>query len=201
MPTRPSVRRRCPWAETDPLLRAYHDAEWGVPVRESRALWEVLMLEGFQAGLSWITVLRKRDAFRKAFKGFDPTLVAKFSAADVARLLKNPGIIRSRSKIEATISNARLFLTMESAGDDLSTLAWSMAGNRPIMNTGKVLAKTPISEAISKQLKLRGFKYVGPVVVYAWMQATGIANDHVTGCFRRPSTRRTTKTSNVSTRP
>jgi DNA-3-methyladenine glycosylase I len=189
MSTRVTTPRRCPWADSDPLLRAYHDTEWGVPVHDSRALWEVLMLEGFQAGLSWITVLRKRDAFCTAFKGFDPTVVAKFGAADVSRLLKNPGIIRSRSKIEATINNARLFVAMEAAGDDLSTLVWSMAGNRTIMLKGKVPSKTPISEAISKQLKLRGYKYVGPVVVYAWMQATGIANDHVVGCFRRTASR------------
>lgn len=179
------ARRRCPWAETDPLLREYHDREWGVPVRDSRALWEMLILEGFQAGLSWITILRKRDAFRAAFRQFDPRVVARFSAADVARLMKNPGIVRSRAKIEAAIHNAQLYLAMEARGDDLSTLVWSMAGGAPIRNSGKVPAQTPLSAAVSAQLKLRGYKFVGPVVVYAWMQATGIVNDHVRGCYRR----------------
>jgi DNA-3-methyladenine glycosylase I len=181
----PNARRRCAWADTDPLLRAYHDQEWGVPVRDSRALWEMLLLEGFQAGLSWITILRKRDAFRAAFRGFDPRAVARFGAADVARLMKNPGIVRSRAKIEAAIHNARVFLEREAQGDDLSTLVWSMAGGAPIQNSGKVLAQTPLSAAVSAQLKLRGYKFVGPVIVYAWMQATGIVSDHVTGCFRR----------------
>jgi DNA-3-methyladenine glycosylase I len=167
------------------LLREYHDCEWGVPVRDSRTLWEVLMLEGFQAGLSWITILRKRDAFRAAFRHFDPGVVARFGAKDVTRLLKDPGIVRSRAKIEATISNAKVFQALQAAGDDLATLVWSMAGGAPILNTGKVPAQTPLSAAISAQLKLRGYKFVGAVTVYAWMQATGIVNDHVAGCFRR----------------
>jgi DNA-3-methyladenine glycosylase I len=183
--SQPQSKRRCPWAETDPLLRAYHDREWGVPVRDSRTLWEVLMLEGFQAGLSWITILRKRDAFRAAFRHFDPAVVARFGPRDVTRLLKDPGIVRSRAKIEATISNAKIFQALQAAGDDLGTLAWSMAGGAPILNTGKVPAQTPLSAAISAQLKLRGYKFVGAVTVYAWMQATGIVNDHVPGCFRR----------------
>jgi DNA-3-methyladenine glycosylase I len=183
--TRQKSRHRCPWAETDPLLREYHDREWGVPVRDSRGLWEMLILEGFQAGLSWITILRKRDAFRAAFRQFDPRAVARFGAADVARLMKNPGIVRSRAKIEAAVHNARVFLDMEARGDDLSTLVWSMAGGVPIRNSGTVPAQTPLSAAVSAQLKLRGYKFVGPVVVYAWMQATGIVNDHVAGCFRR----------------
>jgi DNA-3-methyladenine glycosylase I len=185
MTGRTAKRRRCPWAETDPLLREYHDREWGVPVRDSRALWEVLMLEGFQAGLSWLTILRKRDAFRTAFRQFDPRAVARFGAADVARLMKNPGIVRSRAKIEAAIHNARVYLSLEAQGDDLSTLVWSMAGGTPIRNKGKVPAQTPLSAAVSAQLKLRGYKFVGPVVVYAWMQATGVVNDHVRGCYRR----------------
>jgi DNA-3-methyladenine glycosylase I len=188
--SRQKARRRCPWAETDPLLREYHDLEWGVPVRDSRGLWEMLILEGFQAGLSWITILRKRDAFRAAFRQFDPRAVARFGAADVARLMKNPGIVRSRAKIEAAIHNARVFLEMEARGDGLATLVWSMAGGAPIRNSGKVPAQTPLSAAVSAQLKLRGYKFVGPVVVYAWMQATGIVNDHVAGCFRRGVTPR-----------
>ena len=177
---------RCAWAEADSLLRAYHDQEWGVPERDSRALWEKLMLDGFQAGLSWLTILRKRDAFREAFKGFDPEIVARFGSADVNRLLKNPGIVRSRAKIEATISGARAYLAMHQAGEEFSTFAWSVVKGKPIPNTtGIIPAKTPLSETMSKELKQRGFKFVGPVIVYAWMQATGIVNDHAADCFRR----------------
>jgi DNA-3-methyladenine glycosylase I len=182
-------RRRCEWAEHDPLLRAYHDEEWGVPERDSRALWETLVLDGFQAGLSWITILRKREAFRQAFRGFDPAVVAQFDATDVARLLADPGIVRSRAKIEAAIGNARAYLAMTAAGEDFATFVWSLAGGAPVdnpwQNVGEIPAKTPRSEAISAALKQRGFKFVGPVIVYAWMQATGMVNDHVAGCFRR----------------
>jgi DNA-3-methyladenine glycosylase I len=176
---------RCPWAESDPLMRAYHDEEWGVPERDSRALWEKLMLDGFQAGLSWLTILKKREAFRQAFAAFDPEAVARFSEKDVIRLLANPGIVRSRAKIEATIGGARSYLAMAEAGVDFSTFAWNMAGGSPIRGRGPVQPKTPLSEAMSKAFKQRGFKFVGPVIVYAWMQATGIVNDHVAGCFRR----------------
>ena len=143
------------------------------------------MLEGFQAGLSWTIILRKREAFRKAFKNFDPELVARLRKADVARLLENPGIVRSQTKIEATISGARVYLAMQDAGDDFSTFIWDIAGGKPIQNTGPVPAKSPLSEALSKELRKRGYKFVGPIVVYAWMQATGIVNDHAAGCFRR----------------
>jgi DNA-3-methyladenine glycosylase I len=176
---------RCSWAASDPLLRAYHDEEWGVPLRDSRALWEILMLEGFQAGLSWITVLRKREAFRKAFRQFDPAKVAKLKEPDVLRLLDNPGIIRSRAKIEATIRGAQTFLDMKKAGTDFSDWIWDLAGGKPIQNTGPVLAQTRLSIQISKELKRRGFKFVGPTIVYAWMQAAGIVNDHAPNCFRR----------------
>jgi DNA-3-methyladenine glycosylase I len=176
---------RCSWAENDPLLRAYHDEEWGVPERDSRALWEALMLDGFQAGLSWLTILRKRDAFRKAFRNFDPMKIARMGEDDIARLLQNEAIIRSRAKIEATISGARIYLSMAEAGEDFSTWIWAMAGNRPIQNRGPVPAKTPLSEEISAELRKRGFKFVGPVIVYAWMQACGIVNDHSPNCFRR----------------
>jgi DNA-3-methyladenine glycosylase I len=177
---------RCAWAESDPLLCTYHDEEWGVPMHDSRALWETLMLEGFQAGLSWLIILRKRDAFREAFRNFDPEAIAAFGEADIARLLENPGIIRSRAKIKATIEGARIFLAMQSTGEDFSHFAWNMAGGKPIVNkTDSVPAKTPLSETISAELKKRGFKFVGPVIVYAWMQATGIVNDHAKGCFRR----------------
>jgi DNA-3-methyladenine glycosylase I len=180
---------RCPWAQSDPLMRAYHDAEWGVPEYDSRALWETLMLEGFQAGLSWQIILRKRETFREAFLDFDPRKIAKFGEAEIARLLENPGIIRSRAKIEATIQGARIYLAMQTAGEDFSQYAWKLAGGKPIRNeTGTVPAKTTLSETISADLKKRGFKFVGPVIVYAWMQAVGIVNDHDQRCFRRNAT-------------
>jgi len=176
---------RCSWAENDPLMGKYHDEEWGVPERDSRSLWEALMLDGFQAGLSWMTILRKREAFRKAFRNFDPKKVARMGEDDIARLLQNEGIIRSRSKIEATINGARIYVAMADAGEDFSTWIWKMAGNKPIQNRGPVPAKTALSEEISAALKKRGFKFVGPVIVYAWMQAVGIVNDHSPRCFRR----------------
>jgi DNA-3-methyladenine glycosylase I len=176
---------RCAWAESDPLYREYHDHEWGVPQYDGRALWEMLMLEGFQAGLSWITILRKRDAFRKAFKQFDPKLVARFGERDISRLLGDAGIVRSRAKIEATIGGARAYLAMEAAGEDFSDFVWNLAGGKPIQNRGAVPVETPLSEELSKALKKRGFKFVGPVIVYAWMQAVGMVNDHAPDCFRR----------------
>jgi len=148
------------------------------------------MLDGFQAGLSWITILRKRDAFRRAFKGFDPEKVARFREEDVTRLLGNSGIVRSRAKIDATIAGARAILAMKKAGEDLSTFVWDVAGGKPIQNTGRVPVRTPLSDQISISLKERGFKFVGPVIVYAWMQATGIVNDHAIDCFRRPEVQR-----------
>jgi DNA-3-methyladenine glycosylase I len=185
MTKKTTVIHRCSWAEKDPLMQKYHDEEWGVPEYDSRALWEKLMLDGFQAGLSWITILRKRDAFRKAFRNFDPKAVARMGEADIARLLENEGIVRSRAKIEATINGARIYVAMAGAGEDFSAYIWGMAGNKPIRNRGPILAKTPLSEEISAALKKRGFKFVGPVIVYAWMQACGIVNDHSATCFRR----------------
>lgn len=178
--------QRCAWADNDALMRAYHDEEWGVPERDSRALWEKLMLDGFQAGLAWITILRKRDAFRDLFKGFDPEVVARFGEDDIQRLLGDARIIRSRAKIEATIGNARAYLAMRDAGEDFADFAWGMAGGVPIRGDGvHVPAKTPLSEQMSAALKKRGFKFVGPVIVYAWMQAVGIVDDHSSSCFRR----------------
>lgn len=188
-PIRSRTVQRCSWAESDPLLREYHDREWGVPEYDSRALWEKLMLDLFQAGLSWSIVLRKRAALRKAFKNFDPRKVARFGEADVARLLTDPGIVRSRLKIEATIAGARAYLSMRDAGEDLSAFVWQRAGGTPLQNTGKVLVKSPLSEELSKALRERGFKLVGPVVVYAWMQAAGLVNDHSPHCFRRKAVR------------
>lgn len=179
------AKLRCAWAESDPLLRQYHDEEWGVPQFDSRALWETLMLEGFQAGLAWIIVLRKREAFRKAFRGFDPKKVARFGEKEIARMLEDPGIIRSRAKIEATIGGAKVFLQMQDEGVEFSDWVWEMAGGQPIQNKGPMVASTLLAETFSKELKRRGFKFVGPVIVYAWMQAAGIVNDHAEDCFRR----------------
>jgi len=180
-----SVIYRCSWADGDLLMQDYHDCEWGVPEYDSRALWEKLMLDGFQAGLSWSIILRKREAFRKAFKNFEPEKVARFGSAEVRRLLGDPGIVRSRAKIEATISGARAFLAMQEAGLGFSEFVWGLAGGKPIQNTGKVPTQTPLSVEMSKALRARGFKFVGPVIVYAWMQAVGIVNDHSVSCFRR----------------
>jgi DNA-3-methyladenine glycosylase I len=183
-----SKRSRCLWAEGDPLMAAYHDWEWGRPVHDSRALWEMLMLEGFQAGLSWRTILRRREGFRAAFRGFEPETVAKFNAADIRRLMADAGIIRSRAKIEATIGGARAYLAMQAAGEDFAKFVWRMAGGSPIQGDGvHVPASTPLSHEISAALKKRGYKFVGPVIVYAWMQAVGIVNDHSASCFRRVS--------------
>jgi DNA-3-methyladenine glycosylase I len=177
---------RCTWAGSGSLMRAYHDEEWGVPERDPRALWEKLMLDGFQAGLAWIIVLRKREAFREAFAGFDPEAVARFGEADIVRLLANDGIIRSRAKIEATIGGARAYLAMQDAGEDFAGFCWSFTDGRTLISDGgPPPAKTPLSEQVSKALKARGFKFVGPTIVYAWMQAVGIVNDHAAGCFRR----------------
>ena len=178
--------RRCSWAEGDSLMQFYHDEEWGVPQREPRMLWEMLMLEGFQAGLAWIIVLKKREAFRKAFAGFDPTRVVQFGKADVKRLMADAGIIRARAKIEATIRGAQIFCEMEDAGESFSDFCWSFTGGKVLKGDGRtVVASSPMSEKISKEMKRRGFKFVGPTIVYAWMQAVGIVNDHSTNCFRR----------------
>lgn len=187
-------RLRCSWAGSDPVYLAYHDNEWGVPQYDGRALWEMLMLEGFQAGLSWITILRKRDAFRKAFRNFDPRKVARFTEADIERLLQDPGIVRSRAKIEATVAGARIYLAMQKSGEDFAKFAWDFVGGKPIQNDGPVPAQSPLSEEISKVLKKRGFKFVGPTIVYAWMQAVGMVNDHAPDCFRRKAVLRMSKT-------
>ena len=186
-----SELQRCAWAGSDPLMRAYHDEEWGVPERDSRALWELLMLEGFQAGLSWQVILRKREAFRKAFKSFDPKKVAKFGEADIARLMQDEGIVRARAKIEATIAGAKIYLEMQKAGEDFSEFVWGMAGGKPVRGDGRSFpVSSALSEAMSKEFKRRGFKFVGPVIVYAWMQAAGIANDHSVDCFRSKAVER-----------
>lgn len=168
-------------------MRAYHDTEWGVPERDSRALWEKLILDGFQAGLSWSTILHKRDAFRAAFRGFEPAVVARFTARDVDRLMADAGIVRSRAKILAAIGNAQAYLAMERAGEDFAGFAWGFVGGLPRRTRARgvpVPAQTEISEALSAALRQRGFKFVGPVIVYAWMQATGLVDDHDHDCFR-----------------
>lgn len=177
---------RCRWARGDPVEIAYHDSEWGVPVHDSRALWEMLMLEGFQAGLSWRTVLLRRDRFRAAFANFEPEAVARFGPADVEQLLQDTGIIRSRAKIESTIMGARIFLDRAAAGEDLAAFAWDFVDGTPLVGDGfRVPAQTPLSQTISRELRARGYKFVGPIIVYAWMQAVGLVNDHATDCFRR----------------
>jgi DNA-3-methyladenine glycosylase I len=178
--------RRCAWAEGDPIMQAYNDEEWGVPQHDPRMLWEMLMLEGFQAGLAWIIILRKRDAFRKAFAGFDPKKVARFGKTDIKRLMNDAGIVRARAKIDATIGGARIFKEMEDRGESFDDFCWSFTEGKVLKGSGRSLpASTPLSETISKEMKRRGFKFVGPTIVYAWMQAVGIVNDHSTRCFRR----------------
>lgn len=178
---------RCGWCGEDPLYVAYHDTEWGVPERDGRALWEKLVLDGFQAGLAWITILRKREAFRVAFDGFDPEVIAGWGDAEVARLLSDPGIVRHRGKIEATIGNARAFIEIE-ARQGFADFVWGHVDGVPLQNAwetlGDVPASTALSTRLSKELYKRGFRFCGPTIVYAWMQATGVVNDHLTGCPR-----------------
>jgi len=181
--------KRCHWPGEDPLYLSYHDTEWGVPEFDSRALYEKLVLDGFQAGLSWITILRKRENFRKAFLGFDPHRIARFGGRDVDRLLTNDGIIRSRAKIEAAIKGARLWIDIEEKEPGGFTgLIWKHVDGRPRVNRFKsreqVPAQTGMSEGLAKELKQRGFNFCGPVISYAFAQAVGMVNDHVTGCFR-----------------
>jgi len=179
------VRKRCGWADGDPLMTDYHDREWGVVQRDGRMLWEMLMLEGFQAGLSWSIVLRKREAFRAAFAGFEPAKVARFGARDVKRLMANAGIIRARAKIEATIRGAQIYGEMEQQGERFSEFCWSFTGGKVVRGNGRTrVVSSPLSERISKELKRRGFKFVGATIVYAWLQAVGIVNDHSSTCFR-----------------
>ena len=183
------MEHRCAWVNTpDPIYAEYHDTEWGVPEYDSRALWEKLILDGFQAGLSWITILRKRENFRTAFDGFDPEIIARYDATKIEALLANPGIIRSRAKIEATIGNARAYLKMRDEGTDFSRYLWAFVDGKPIQNQFRTMAdipaRTALSEQISKDLKKRGFKFAGPVIVYAFMQAVGMVNDHEVTCPR-----------------
>ena len=179
---------RCAWANGGPLEIEYHDTEWGVPSRDDRHLFEMLILEGAQAGLSWSTILRKRENYRKAFAGFDPVKVARFDARRRAALMRDPGIVRNRLKIEATVANARQVLAVQAEHGSLAAYLWQFVDGRPIVNRwttrDRVPAETAESRAMSKALLQRGFRFVGPTICYAFMQATGMANDHVTTCFR-----------------
>jgi DNA-3-methyladenine glycosylase I len=181
-------KTRCPWCGDDPLYRQYHDTEWGVPVHDDTKLFEFIMLEGAQAGLSWITILRKREAYRRAFADFDVERVARFGASDVQRLMADAGIVRNRLKIESAIGNARAFIEVQESHGSFDRYIWDWVDGRPIVNTFKsmseVPALTPLSEKLSKDLKKHGFRFVGPTIVYAHMQATGMVNDHLVGCYR-----------------
>lgn len=184
-----SKKLRCGWAGEDPLYVAYHDTEWGVPVYDDRRLFEFLILEGAQAGLSWITILRKREAYRKAFADFDPEKVARFTDKKVALLLQDPGIVRNRLKVESAVRNARAFLAVQEAHGSFSAYQWAFVDGKPLQNPRATLkdvpARTPVSDAFSKDLKKRGFNFVGSTIMYAHMQAVGMVNDHVDECFRQ----------------
>ncbi len=179
---------RCEWCGDDPLYIAYHDEEWGVPLHDERKLFEMLILEGAQAGLSWITILRKRENYRRAFDNFEPETVAAYDEAKVAALLDDPGIVRNKLKVRAAITNAQAFLEVQEAFGAFDSYIWGFVEGQPIQNAWRSLseipAQTPQSEAMSQDLKKRGFKFVGPTICYAFMQATGLVNDHVVDCFR-----------------
>ncbi len=189
MAHRQAIHIRCPWAlgVSDEYLR-YHDEEWGVPVRDDRAQFEFLILEGAQAGLSWSTILHKRPAYRRAFAGFDPQRVARFNRRSVERLLRNPGIVRNRLKIESAIGNARAFLAVQESLGSFSAYLWNFVDGRPVVNRWsrqeQVPATTDLSDLISRDLKQRGFRFVGSTIVYSHLQATGLVNDHIVDCFR-----------------
>ena len=179
---------RCPWCGNDPLYMAYHDDEWGIPLHDDTRLFEMLTLEGAQAGLSWLTILRKREGYRRAFAGFDPRTVAAFADDDVARLLADPGIVRNRLKIASTITNAQVVLEVQSRHGSLDRYLWGFVNGVPVHNSwqamGEIPASTALSDTMSKELKRLGFRFVGSTICYAFMQATGMVNDHLTGCFR-----------------
>lgn len=181
-------RQRCDWAGDDPLYIAYHDREWGLPVHDEQQHFELLILEGAQAGLSWITILRKREAYRQAFAGFNPAAVAAYDEQNVVELLANPGIVRNRLKIASAVQNARAFLRVQEEFGSFDAFIWEFVNGRPIQNNfadmTAVPAYTPLSQQISKDLKRRGFNFVGPTIIYAYMQAAGLVNDHIISCFR-----------------
>lgn len=188
---------RCKWPGSDPLYLEYHDHEWGVPRRDSRALFEMLQLEGAQAGLSWITILRKRENYRRAFDGFDPAKIARYTPAKVEKLMANEGIVRNRLKIEGVVTSAKAYLAMEKEGVSFANFLWDFVDGEPIQNRlkpgGPIPAETEISKRMSKELKKRGFKFVGPTIVYAFMQAVGMVNDHLVTCYRHPEFKKRAK--------
>ena len=188
MPTKPPTKKRCAWPGDDPLYMDYHDREWGVPASDDRTLFEMLILEGAQAGLSWITILRKRENYRRAFDGFDPRKVARYDARKKRALLADAGIVRNRLKVDAAIGNARAFLDIVDAHGSFSDYLWDFVDGRPIVNRWKRQAQVPAStaesDALSKALKARGFKFVGTTICYSFMQAVGMVNDHLVDCFR-----------------
>ena len=194
-PVVPSEPLRCAWAGSDPLYRAYHDTEWGVPSFDERHLFEMLNLEGAQAGLSWLTILKKRENYRRAFDGFDPEIVARYDDAKVAALLADAGIVRNRAKIEGAVGSAKSFLAIMEKGPGFSTLLWDFFDGAPKINrfrtTASVPAETPLSRAMSKELAARGFKFCGPTIVYAFMQAVGMVNDHLLTCHRHDACQHT----------
>jgi DNA-3-methyladenine glycosylase I len=181
---------RCAWPGSDPLYLAYHDKEWGVPLRDDRALFEMLMLEGAQAGLSWITILRKRENYRRAFDGFDAEKIARYTPRRIEKLMRDEGIVRNRLKIEGVVLSARAYLAMRKEGGGLSEFLWGFVGGKPIVNRLRpgdaIPAETEVSRSLSKELKRRGFKFVGPTIIYAFMQAVGMVNDHLVTCYRHP---------------
>ena len=187
-------RVRCPWCVGHADYERYHDEEWGVPVHDERTLFEMLNLEGAQAGLSWLTVLRKREGYRRAFDGFDPERIARYRPARIEKLLLDPGIVRNRLKVEAVVGNARALLELRAAGGSLDTLLWGFVDGRPRVNHwpsgSRLPASTPQSDAMSKELKRRGFRFVGSTICYAFMQAVGMVDDHLPGCWRRQPRRR-----------
>ena len=182
------TRDRCPWCGVDPIYVAYHDDEWGRPLRDERRLFEMLILEGAQAGLAWITILKKRDNYRRAFAGFDAEKIARFGAADQARLLQDPGIVRNRLKVAAAIDNARAYLRLREERNALSNWLWGFVDGEPIVNRPRSMAEVPtrteLSDTISKELKRRGFRFVGSTIVYAYLQSVGVVDDHLAGCWR-----------------
>lgn len=190
MPGQPKPLKRCAWSESHALLTQYHDEEWGVPVHDDIKWYEKIVLDGAQAGLSWLTILKKREAYREALCGFDPEQVARFSARDEARLMRNPGIVRNRLKVQSAVTNARAFLEVQREHGSFDAYIWSLVGGETLHNRRRAMkdvpARTELSDAVSKDLKRRGFKFVGSTIVYAFMQAAGLVNDHVIDCHRYP---------------
>lgn len=185
----PDGRKRCPWPGSDPVYVDYHDREWGMPLWDDQALFELLVLEGFQAGLSWLTILKRREGFRQAFEGFDPNVIVAYGPRERERLLADPGIIRNRLKVEAATANAKAFLAVQHQNGSFSDYLWGFVDGKPVINTweriDQVPASTPLSDTVSRDLKSRGFKFVGTTITYALLQSCGLVNDHLVGCFRR----------------